>query len=150
MWQRSIVGFCIVSADLFFLWSIFLLKEELNCYQPSPSFLHSKRPEPFKNKETIQSTKSIQNKVGVTSRKKGETHFCKQSSFPVQRTLWTYTEDVETEWDLFKSAVITSAAAIAVVANVWELKWVVRKELLGGTKKLKKLFVQRKLRLELG
>ena len=29
-------------------------------------------------------------------------------------------------------------------------KWVVRKELLDGTKKLKKLSMQRKLRLELG
>ena len=39
---------------------------------------------------------------------------------------------------------------LVVVANMWEVKWVVRKELLGGTKKLKKLFMQRKLRLELG
>ena len=39
---------------------------------------------------------------------------------------------------------------LAVVANVLEAKWVVRKELLGGNKKLKKLSVQRKLHLELG
>ena len=32
---------------------------------------------------------------------------------------------------------------LVVVANVWEVKWVVRKELLGGTKKLKKLFMQK-------
>ena len=39
---------------------------------------------------------------------------------------------------------------LVVFANVWEAKWVVRKELLGGTKKLKKLSVQEKLRSELG
>ena len=60
------------------------------------------------------------------------------------RELPDYTEDVETEWDIFKSAVITRAAA----SCCW--KQVVRKELLGGTKKLKKLFVQKKPRLELG
>ena len=38
---------------------------------------------------------------------------------------------------------------IVVVANVWKVKWVVREELLGGSKNLKKLSVQRKLRLEL-
>ena len=38
---------------------------------------------------------------------------------------------------------------LVVVANVWEVQWEVRIKLLGGTKKLKKLSVQRKLRLEL-
>ena len=38
---------------------------------------------------------------------------------------------------------------LVVVENVWEVKWVVRKGQLGGTKKLKKLSVQRKLRLDL-
>ena len=63
-------------------------------------------PESSQNKETIQSTKSILNKVEVSSQQKGETHFCKQSCF---RELPDYTEDVEIEWDLFKSAVIASA-----------------------------------------
>ena len=58
------------------------------------------------------------------------------------RELPDYTEDIKTKWDLFESAVITSAVLV-VVAKVWEVKWVVRKELLGGTKKLKKLSVQR-------
>ena len=39
---------------------------------------------------------------------------------------------------------------LVVVVNVWEVKRVVRKEVLGGTKKLKNLSVQRKLQLELG
>ena len=43
----------------------------------------------------------------VTSRKNGETNFCKQSF----RELPDYTEDVKTEWDLFKSAVIIPAFA---------------------------------------
>ena len=73
-----------------------------------PSYLYSKRPEPSKNKETIQSTKSIQNKVGVTSRQKGRHTFASKVA-SLFKELPDYT-DVETEWDLFKSAVITSAA----------------------------------------
>ena len=65
------------------------------------------------------------------------------------RELADFTEDVETEWDLFKSAVITSAAAGCGCKRV-EGQWVVKKALLGGTKKLKNLSVQRKLRLDLG
>ena len=55
-----------------------------------------------------------------------------------------HTEDVETEWDFFKSIVIIFAAASC------GCKRVMRKELLGGIKKQRKLYVQRKLRLELG
>ena len=47
----------------------------------------------------------------ITSRQKGETYFCNQSCF-LFRELPDYIEDAETDWDLFKSAVITSAAAI--------------------------------------
>ena len=46
------------------------------------------------------------------------------------RKLRDYTEDVKTEWDLFKSAVITSATASC------GCKWVMRKKLLGGIKEL--------------
>ena len=60
-----------------------------------------------------------------------------------------FTEDVETEWDLYKSAVITSAAASCGCKRL-EVKRVVRKKLLGATKKLKELSVQKKLRLKLG
>ena len=67
----------------FLLWLMFMLKEEMNCLPIITSCLHSKKPEPSENKETIQSIKSIQNKLGVTSRQKGETHFCQQSCFPV-------------------------------------------------------------------
>ena len=60
-----------------------------------------------------------------------------------------FTEDVETEWDLFKSAVITSVAASCGCKHL-EVKRVMRKKLLGGTKTLKELSVQKKLRLKLG
>ena len=60
-----------------------------------------------------------------------------------------YIEDVETEWDLFKSSVITSAAASCGCKRVGG-QMGSEKKLLGGTKKLKKLSVQIKLRLELG
>ena len=46
----------------------------------------------------------------VTCRQKDETYFGKHSCFPVHEHL-DFTEDVETGWDLFKSAVVTSAAA---------------------------------------
>ena len=53
---------------------------------------------------------SIQNKMGITNRQKSETYFCKKVAFLI-RELPDYTDDVETDWDLFISAVITSAAA---------------------------------------
>ena len=86
--------------------------------------------------------------MGVTSRQKDETHFCKESCFPLFRKLPDYTKDIETEWDLFKSAVITSAAASCGCKYVGG-QMSSKKKLFGGTKKLKKLSVQKKLRLEL-
>ena len=87
--------------------------------------------------------KSMQNKV--LADKMQDTLL--QAKLLLFRELPDYTEDVETEWDLFKSA--TSAAASCGCKH-GGAKWVVRKELLGGTKKAKKLSVQRKLRLDLG
>ena len=60
--------------------------------------------------KTIQSTKSIQNKVGVLAEKKVRHTFASKVA-SLFRELPGYTEDVETEWDLFKSAVVTSATA---------------------------------------
>ena len=79
--------------------------------------MHSKRPEPAKNKETIQSTKSIQNKILSSSSSKWELladekvrhTFASKVAF-LFRELPEYNKDVETKWDLFKSEVITSAA----------------------------------------
>ena len=65
------------------------------------------------------------------------------------RELPDFTKNIETEWDLFKSAVITSTAASCGCKRV-KVRRVVRKELLVRTKKLKKLSAERKLRLELG
>ena len=89
--------------------------------------------------------------MGVTSQQKGETPFANIASklASLFKELPDYTEDINTELNLFKSAVISSAAASCGCKHV-EVKWVLRKELLGGTKKLKKLSMQRKLRLELG
>ena len=60
-----------------------------------------------------------------------------------------FTEDIEDKWDVFKSELITSAASSCGCKFV-DIKRVVIKKLLGGTKKLKQLSVQRKLRFELG
>ena len=55
------------------------------------------------------------------------------------------TEYIETERCLFRTVVITSAAnCCGRKLSVLEGRRVVRKELLGGTKKLKKLFVRKK------
>ena len=64
------------------------------------------------------------------------------------RELPDFTEDVGTEWNLFNQHSL-HLQPLVVVANMWEVKRVVRKELLGETKKLKKLSAQRKLRVEL-
>ena len=85
--------------------------------------------------------------MGVTSRKKGDTHFCKQIFASLFRELSDYTEDVEKKWDLFISAVITPAAASCGCKDVGGQ--------MGSEKRtpwlnLKKLFCKEKLGLELG
>ena len=73
--QCSIIDFCIVSPDLFSSVVDVRVKREAKLSTDHHlSRLHSEKPEPSENKETIQSTKSIQNKVGVTSRQKGEAY----------------------------------------------------------------------------
>ena len=53
------------------------------------------------------------------------------------------TEDNETEWCLFRTALLRPLLTVAVV-SVLERQRVARKELLAETKKLKKLFVRKK------
>ena len=60
----------------------------------------------------------------VTSRQKGERQFGNKIAF-LFRELPDYTEDVETEWDLFKSEIIISAAASCGCKRVG-VKWVVQ------------------------
>ena len=84
----------------------------------------------------------------VTSRQKSKNTFASKVA-SLFRELPDYTEDVETEWDLFKSAVITSADASCGFKRVGG-QMGSEKKLLGGTKKLRKLSVQKKLCLELG
>ena len=92
--------------------------------------------------------KSIQSKVRELLADKKVRHTFASKVASLFRELSDYPEDIETEWDLFKSAVIASAAASC--GCKWEVKWVVRKEPLGEPRKLKKLSIQRKLLLELG
>ena len=56
-----------------------------------------------------------------------------------------FTNDIETEWDLYKSAVKTSTAA----RNMCAVKLVIRKKLVGGNKKLKSISVQKSCVLSL-
>ena len=102
-----------------------------------------------KNKEMIQTTKSIQNKVGVTSPQKGETHFLQAKLLPRSENSLTILKMLRLG-GIYLNQQSLYQQLLIVVANVWEVKWAVSKELLGGTNKLKKLLVQRKLRLELG
>ena len=94
---------------------------------------------------------SVQNKVGVPSQQKGETPFqtlqakllpCSKNSLTILKMLILSC--------IYLNQQSFHLQLLVVVANMWEVKWVVRKELLGGTKKLKKLSMQRKLRLKLG
>ena len=64
----------------------------------------------LRNKETIQSTKSIQNKVELLADKKVRHTFASKVASLFKKHP-DYTEDVESKWDFFKSAVITSTAA---------------------------------------
>ena len=65
------------------------------------------------------------------------------------RELLDYTEDVETEWDLFKLAVITSAADSCSCRRV-EGQMGSEKRTVWWNQEVKKLSVQRKLCLEFG
>ena len=72
----------------------------------------------------------------------------KQFAFSISskfRELPDVSEDIEKEWLLFRSAIISSAAKNCG-RNGLEWRVIVRKEHLGGTKRLKKLFEQRKMR----
>ena len=57
----------------------------------------------------------------------------------------TSIEDIETEWCLFGTAVIMSATTVIVAdVSLLQRRRVAKKELLGGTRKLKKIVVRKK------
>ena len=63
--------------------------------------------------------------MGLLADKKVRHTFASKVASPFQK-LPDFTEDVETEWDLFKLAVIISAAASCGCKRVRGVKWVVR------------------------
>ena len=110
--QRSIIDFCIVSADLFSSVVDVRVKRgaELStdhhlvvCILRGPN--HPRTRKRFKARRAYR----IKWKL-LSDKKMGHIFASKVAS--LFRELADYTEDVETEWDLFKSAVITSADAI--------------------------------------
>ena len=133
MGQRSIIDFCTVSADLFSSVVDVKRRAELStnhhlviCIMRGLNHLRTRKEFRARRAYRIKWELLADKKMRHTFASKVATLF---------RKLPDYTEYTETEWDIFKSIVIHLQLP-AVVANVWEVKWVVKKEQLGGTKKL--------------
>ena len=99
---------------------------------------------PLKKRKTFRPRETHRIKLESLADKEVRTAFADNIASKLKE-LPTSTEDIETEWCLYRTAVITSATTVTVVGvSVLEGRRVARKELLGGTKKLKKLFVRKK------
>ena len=147
--QHSIIDFCIVSTDLFSSVVNVHIKRgaELSTNHHLVACILKGLNHP-RTRKRFRAQRAYRIKWELLVDKKVRHTFASKVA-SLFRELPDYTEDIETEWDLFKSAVITSAAASCGCKHVGS-QMGSEKKLLGGTKKLKKLSVQRKLRLELG
>ena len=99
---------------------------------------------PWPNRKSSTSSVTYRIKWEALEDKEVRKQFASSISSKFRQLLDVF-EDIEKEWLLFRSALISSAAESC---GRKQLKWwaIVRKEHLGGTKSLKKLFEQRKMR----
>ena len=135
--QRSLIDFWIVSADLFLTASDVRIQRVVNW--SSPSCLH------FESFKTLEKAKDFSNQMVIFGWRKGTNYINFVNNFTSKfKELATSTEDIENEWCLFRTAVITSATNCCGRKRVGETKGVAKKELLGRTRKLKKLFERKK------
>ena len=88
-----------------------------------------------RTRKQFRARKAYRIKWELPADKKVRHNFASKVAF-LFKELPDYTEDVETEWDLFKSAVIASAAA-RYRCKRGEVKWVVRKKLLDLNQEVK-------------
>ena len=143
--QKSLIDFCIVSSDLFSDVLDVRVKRGAKLSTDHHLVVRSLRlSKPWTNRKSNRLSVTYRIKWEALEDKEVRKQFascilCKFRQFP------DVSEDVEQEWLLFRSAIISSAAEscgrkrLRVVA-------IVRKEHLSGAKRLKKLFEQKKMR----
>ena len=109
--QRSFIDFCIVSADLFTSVVDVRVKRgaELSTDHHLVVWILRGLNHP-RTRKRFRARRAYRIKWELLADEKGNHTFASKVAF-LFRELPDYTEDVETEWDLFISAVITSAAA---------------------------------------
>ena len=144
--QRSLVNFCINSADLFS--SVFDVQVKREAEFSTDHHLvvcFLKALKPLRKRKTFRPRKTYRVQWESLADKEVRTAFADNIASKFKE-LPASTEDIETEWCLFRTAAVILLRPLLTVADVSVLEGrrVARKELFGGTKKLKKLFVQKK------
>ena len=145
--QKSLMDFCIVSSDLFSDVLDVRVKQGAELTTDHHLVVCSLRlSKPWPNRKSNRSFVTYRIKWEVLEDKEVRKQFASSISFKF-RQLPNVSEDIGKESLLFRSAIIASAAQLKVVSkNGLEWRTIVRKEHLCRTKKLKKLFEQRKMR----
>ena len=147
--QRSIIDFCIISVNLFS--SVIDVRVKKETELPTDHHLvvyilkslnHPRRKERFRAQSAYRITWRLQPEKKLR-------HTFPSKVVSLFRELLNFTVKVLRLSGIYLNQKPLHLHLLIVVANVWKVKRVVRRELLGGTKKLKKLYGQRKLRLEL-
>ena len=144
--QKSLIDFCIVSSDLFFDVLDVRVKRGAELSTDHHLVVCSLRlSKPWPNKRSNRSFVTYRIKWEALEDKEVRKQFA--SSIPSKfRQLPDVSEDIEKEWLLFRSAQSFHQLLKVVGENGLEWQAIVRKKHLGGTKRLKKLFEQRKVR----
>ena len=148
MRKHSIIDFCIVSADLFSSVVDVHVKRgvELStnhhlvvCILRGLNHPRTRKPfraqRPYRIKWELLADRKVRHTFAAKLRS------CSENSLAVLKTFSLS--------EIYLNQQSSHLQLLVVVANMWEVKWVARKELLGGTRKLKKLSMKRKLSLEL-
>ena len=145
MIQKSLIDFCVVSSDLF--------SDVLNVQVKRGAELSTDHhlvvcslqlSKPSPNRRSNSSSVTYRIKWEALEDKEVRKQFASSISSKF-RQLPNQSEDIEKEWLLFRSAIISSAAE-SCGRNGLEWRAIVRKEHFDGTKRLKKLIEQRKMR----
>ena len=143
--QKSLIDYCIVSSDSFS--DVLDVRVKQGAELPTDHHLvvcSLQLSKPWPNRKSNRSSATYRIKGEALEDKEVRNQFASSISSKF-RQLPDVSEDIEKKWLLFRSAIISSAAESC------GQKWLrvgsdSKKEHLGGTKRLKKLFAQRKMR----
>ena len=141
--QRFLIDVCIVTADLFStVFDVCVKRGAKLSIDHHLVICTLKALKPLRKRKTFRPRKAYRIKGELLADKEVRTAIADNIASKFKE-LPTSTEDIETEWYLFRTAVITSATNYCGRKRV-KGRRAARKELLGGTRKLQKLFVRKK------